>query len=90
MLSGAPCHRTHASRGRVVSELTLSFRFRSLATHGSYLTVLNDSTMDRRKEILPAGRGMKDVQVLILTPSTLSALVCGARHDAACAFGSSR
>ena len=25
--------------------------------------------MEKRKEILPAGRGMKDVQVLILTPS---------------------
>ena len=38
---------------------------------GSYLTVTNDSSMERRKEILPAGRGMKDVQVLILTPSML-------------------
>lgn len=32
----------------------------------SYLTVVNDpTTMERRKEILPAGRGMKDVQLLI-------------------------
>lgn len=33
----------------------------------SYLTVHNDSRMSQRKEILPAGRGMKDVQLLILT-----------------------
>ncbi|KJE96719.1 aminoadipate-semialdehyde dehydrogenase [Capsaspora owczarzaki ATCC 30864] len=32
----------------------------------SYLSVLNDAaSMERRKEILPAGRGMKDVQLLI-------------------------
>ena len=32
----------------------------------SFLTIANDSTMMERKEILPAGRGMKDVQLLVL------------------------
>jgi len=32
--------------------------------------------MEKRKEILPAGRGMKDVQVLILTPSMAARRAC--------------
>jgi hypothetical protein len=35
----------------------------------SYFAIKNDNTISRRKEILPAGWGMKDVQLLILTPN---------------------
>lgn len=35
----------------------------------SYFAIANDNTITRRKEILPAGWGMKDVQLLILTPN---------------------
>jgi len=34
----------------------------------SYLAIPNDHLMAQRKEIIPAGKGMKDVQLLILTP----------------------
>jgi len=34
----------------------------------SYLAIPNDNSMSQRKDIIPAGRGMKDVQLLILTP----------------------
>ena len=34
----------------------------------SYLAIPNDNMMSQRKDIIPAGRGMKDVQLLILTP----------------------
>lgn len=34
----------------------------------SYLGIPNDNMMSQRKDIIPAGRGMKDVQLLILTP----------------------
>lgn len=33
----------------------------------SYFAIKNDNSIARRKEILPAGWGMKDVQLLILT-----------------------
>ena len=57
----------------------MSLRFK-VSTAGSYLTVPNDSSMEKRKEILPAGRGMKDVQVLILTPSIAARRACDGLH----------